>query len=524
VAIISSVQWKQPLGPVRVNWLSSLTRGLAFVYTRDVLVSRAGLLLAASRYASNAGIQPSPVGLGYRFSGNAADYVRFDPPATTIAGADPCTLEVLVYGSSFPSLGGLAGWDKDSNTTGHFGAGANPGGTGRSIISFNSTDPCNIYWLGAANDADSLVKFQVNTVQHIFAVKTASTGGPIIFYRNGQQIASVLLGNFATAATELSFYLGGGHASRGATLNGVISKAAVYTTALTAAEIAALTSNPWQVFEPIKRAVFFVGAAAGTTHTTTGVLTGPGSTVAGTAAHQHATTGALTGPGAAVAGTAAHLTLHTTTGALTGAGSTVTGTAVHPHTTTGVLTGAGATVTGAAVHPHTTAGALTGAGSAVTGAADHAVPGGVHPTDGVLTGPGSTVAGTAAHLTLHTSAGALTGVGASVNGTATRLALHTTSGILVGPGSTVAGTATHIALHATSGALVGPGAIVVGAASHTLPGFVTHIASGTLTGQGSELSASAWRTQLGGLPNFRRGHTERRPTGVESKRPANRGR
>ena len=235
--------------------------------------------------------------------------------------------------------------------------------------------------------------------------------------------------------------------------------------------------NPWgELFAPLPARRFFLGAAAGAaTHPSTGVLTGAGSTVAGTATHLalHTTTGALTGPGSSVVGAAVHP--HTTTGVLTGAGSTVAGTATHGavHETTGTLTGPGSTVAGSALHPHTTAGVLTGSGSTVAGAAERASPG-IHPTTGALVGAGSTVAGTAAHLGLHTTTGALVGPGASVSGTATRLALHTTSGILVAAGATVTGAATRVGAgavaHDTDGALVGAGSTVSGAAVWYLSG------------------------------------------------------
>lgn len=73
-------------------------------------------------------------------------------------------------------------------------------------------------------------------------------------------------------------------------------------------------------------------AAVPVTHATTGALTGPGSTVAGSAARtrQHATTGVLAGPGASIAGdaerTAAAVT-HETTGELIGPGSAISGAA-----------------------------------------------------------------------------------------------------------------------------------------------------------------------------------------------------
>jgi hypothetical protein len=129
-------------------------------------------------------------------------------------------------------------------------------------------------------------------------------------------------------------------------------------------------------------------------HTTTGALTGPGSTLSGTATHStvvaHATTGALTGAGATIAGTAQHR--HKCTGVLVGPGSILSGTAQHRHRGTGVLVGPGAVIVGAAAHRHKGVGVLTGPGSTLSGVADHP-----HTTSGVLAGAGSILAGAAAH-------------------------------------------------------------------------------------------------------------------------------
>ena len=183
--------------------------------------------------------------------------------------------------------------------------------------------------------------------------------------------------------------------------------------------------------------------AGGTTHTTSGAITGQGATVAGTAAHLtlHTTTGAITGQGSEVVGTASHLTLHATSGAITGQGATVSGVAVHPHTTSGAIVGQGATVDGTAAHLslHTSSGAITGQGSEIAGTAAHTATG--HITSGAITGQGSEVTGTAAHLSLHTTTGAITGQGATISGVAVHP--HVTSGAITGQGATVTGTATN---------------------------------------------------------------------------------
>lgn len=144
--------------------------------------------------------------------------------------------------------------------------------------------------------------------------------------------------------------------------------------------------------------------SAGTTHAATGVLTGQGATIAGTAAHRalHTSTGALTGPGATIAGTAAHRVRHVSTGALTGQGSVVAGSAARTrqHASTGALSGAGASIAGSAARSgssisHAASGTLSGQGSALSGVAAHRVR---HVSSGILAGQGALVAGAAARL------------------------------------------------------------------------------------------------------------------------------
>jgi len=95
-------------------------------------------------------------------------------------------------------------------------------------------------------------------------------------------------------------------------------------------------------------------AAAGpVTHSTTGTLTGPSSTLSGTANRSRAFTasGTLTGPGSTVTGSSARFRVFDTTGTLTGPGATLTGSATlnRAHGASGVLTGSGAIIVGSAV-------------------------------------------------------------------------------------------------------------------------------------------------------------------------------
>jgi len=92
----------------------------------------------------------------------------------------------------------------------------------------------------------------------------------------------------------------------------------------------------------------------------------------------HATTGVLTGAGAAVVGSAARIGLYPTSGVLTGAGGLIVGTAAlyKAHATSGVLAGTGAIIVGVAarsggITSHDTTGILTGAGSLIVGYASN---------------------------------------------------------------------------------------------------------------------------------------------------------
>jgi hypothetical protein len=190
----------------------------------------------------------------------------------------------------------------------------------------------------------------------------------------------------------------------------------------------------------------------------TGALTGQGSAVAGTATRVFTATGALVGPGSVIAGSAQVSTGFTSTGALVGQGSTVSGTATRLFTATGALVGAGSAVAGTATRVFTAAGTLAGPGASLSGAATN----GIFSASGALIGQGSIIAGTATKTNNFTAVGALVGQGSVLSGTAKRV--FTGTGSLVGQGATIAGVASVAGLHSSTGALVGSGAILAGEA------------------------------------------------------------
>lgn len=241
---------------------------------------------------------------------------------------------------------------------------------------------------------------------------------------------------------------------------------------------------------------------------TSGALSGPGSSIAGSAEQtiesgrwdisywdaarwmgvQHGTSGALVGPGSSAAGTANRFRAFATSGALSGAGANITGTAtkIPNHITSGALSGAGATVSGSAARTreHATTGVLSGAGSSVVGTAFHSA---LHATSGALTGAGSTVAGTANRTRVHATAGVLSGAGSAVTGDANRTRVHNTAGALSPVGSSVVGSAERNHYFDATGALVGPGSAVSGDALR----YTQHDTTGDLIGPGSAVDGYA---------------------------------
>lgn len=143
--------------------------------------------------------------------------------------------------------------------------------------------------------------------------------------------------------------------------------------------------------------------SSGVTHTTTGALSGQGSSVSGTATNftVHTTTGALSGQGSDIDGTSSHLVLHTSSGSLVGQGSDIDGTAFHSvlHATSGTLSGQGSSIVGEArnftVHP--SSGVLIGQGSEIVGESVHTTTG-EFISSGDLVGQGSQIVGVAEHI------------------------------------------------------------------------------------------------------------------------------
>jgi hypothetical protein len=229
-----------------------------------------------------------------------------------------------------------------------------------------------------------------------------------------------------------------------------------FNRALNAKQLADLTANPWQIFEPEQIPLFKPEGTGPVTHPTSGNVVGNTATITGaalreTGAQTHPSTGDVVGNTANVTGTALRYRAHATAGTVTGLTSNVTGTALRYrlHTTTGAVTGLTSTVIGSATNEpaagvHEVDGVVTGTTGAVTGSALHI---GVHRTTGVVAGYQGAVTGTAKNYTVHETTGVLSGFSAEVVGAAQRsgaVIVHSTSGVLAGYDSAVTGAATNM--------------------------------------------------------------------------------
>jgi hypothetical protein len=131
----------------------------------------------------------------------------------------------------------------------------------------------------------------------------------------------------------------------------------------------------------------------------------------------HTTTGVLTGAGSAIAGSASSATGRASSGVLTGSGSAVAGAAnrFRAMSSTGVLAGGGASVAGSALllKTHETTGSLAGGSSTIVGAADSKT---IRPSSGILAGGTATIAGAASRRYEHYTTGVVRGAGSRITG------------------------------------------------------------------------------------------------------------
>lgn len=292
MALFLPQRWRtQPTGSVGIDPNGALGSGLLFASSDvwGVGVGRAPTLPTGW----SAGRLSSPIGTGFSFTGTSTQYARFNTHIS-VAAADPVTVEAWVIGSAYPSLSSIASLSASSAGDGTVAGFA---GELRGMLAFTGTAPCDIYAWGGSQDYDSNIPFVANTPQHIVVTKAPGTGAVLwSVYRNGFLVASGNSSNgSAWVASGPYFYVGARHPSGAAPITGVISKTGFWNRTLSAAEVAALYQNPWQVFRPQTARIYSFPSGAGNNYTLTGAVTHT-LTPAGTFSinRQHSIAGAVT--------------------------------------------------------------------------------------------------------------------------------------------------------------------------------------------------------------------------------------
>jgi hypothetical protein len=350
---------RQPSGPLEIDRSNPITRGLATVYLPTVRYPGTDLVTKVIDTATIRGVLlPSQNGVVYSTTTASNWSIRFAPVG--IPGSYPA-LSVFTLFEQY-----------DTTSTGTiFGGGNNSTQYAR----FNKENTGAISFIPNSNTGASGITGPVLNTHQVYALAAINQGSERELFVDAASVAS--------SSTAISFlnaaygFAGSEFPAAGNQRRVGIYCGYVWTRRLTLSEIKSLTDNPWQIFRP-QRLVLPVNVGGAVTHGTTGVLTGQGSTIVGSAARlrDHPTSGTLTGPGSSIVGSAARTRQHSTAGALPGLASIITGNALHSalHTTTGLLVGPGSVITGNAARSgvaviHDTSGALIGPGSQISGVA-----------------------------------------------------------------------------------------------------------------------------------------------------------
>ena len=253
MAIITSVRYSQPLGPVRVAsaWRSRVMSAWYPNASVD-LVRGHQLTLNGTGYSVNAGKLICP---GATVSTNYADLGVLTGPSdltqiSSLTIATPTTLSARNTLFDTANFGGSAGH-------GYLLAEGYGADTTKGFL-YNDANFVAENWSGlfAANQS------------RVFGTSYNKTTNAVSIYRDGGLFGT---GTFNAAADvqygsgSRVYCVGGRKDSTTNTFgwNGTIELQVLFFNVLSAAEFAQLGANPWSLFEPIRRAVFFAPAAAG---------------------------------------------------------------------------------------------------------------------------------------------------------------------------------------------------------------------------------------------------------------------
>ena len=367
-----STRLSQPQGPVEI---SPDFGGLGVVYLPNVQSN-------INRVAGTVGRGPTPQGVSAVYTAGAETKIeRLNGSAPNgITEFTQIVYLTPIAGGAVNDRGIFGNW----NTTGatslvqlvHRARDATTNGRYCYVVSYDPTSGATSAGLRTSD---------YSAVDNVPAVLIATVkNNTLSLYLNG-----VLHNSTAVAAVAMSgqaeLQIGNYYDNTSARrLSAKVHLASFLPRGLGGSEVAALSRNPWQLFRPVQRRVYFdMGAGGG------GVAT-------------HDTSGAITSSTAELSGAAERTRQHNASAGLAGAGSVVSGTAQRNVTlvSSGALAGGLAVVTASASH--------------TAGPAEHATSGGVAASGALLSGSASRVPAPVTHDT----SGDLGGIGATIDGQA----------------------------------------------------------------------------------------------------------
>lgn len=282
-----STRLTQPQGPVSVDWSNPIARGLLIAAPgatsgemRNAVDGRA----FTRAYAPTTPIASTPVGLGFLNDNSSYDELS--------VGQDLSELTALVV-TFKPATGG-------KSFSGPFSIGVESNNTQAITVEDGLYFSC---WssTGARSNAlaSGVTLSPIGAVQTL-ALSLATSTTTMRGYVNGSRAATGSAPSTLRSTLSSSFRVGANHAD----CHGAIHPAAfLWSRQLTDEEIASVSANPWQLFSPVQRRIYFdMGAGGGgTTHTVTTDPVDQGSTTTRPGLTQtHVTTASAVAQGATV--------------------------------------------------------------------------------------------------------------------------------------------------------------------------------------------------------------------------------
>lgn len=307
-----STRLSQPQGPVELDYTSPLVRGVVVAW-----VPGASKNLVGGRPASVGGVvKPGGIGLVRATTGTQSAFTA--PDAIDQRTANFTSFAILRRVEALPSYFDGVGknWQSNSGSTFVSDTVAYNATTGTAQNSIRA-----VFGRAGGNTTTAAYSGQETTEWHsIASTHNGSTGS---LYVSGVLRASVAVQPVVYGASgDNSFGVNTSGKSGGMEYALVLR----WNRALSAGEIASIEANPWQLFRPVQRRVYFdmgAGGGGGTTHTVTADPVEQGSTTTRPGLTQtHVTTARAVAQGATVSRPAVTQT-HVVTARAVAQGSTV---------------------------------------------------------------------------------------------------------------------------------------------------------------------------------------------------------